>query len=131
MVPPIRAIALLVSLAVMLAGPVSSLAALVDGECCCTEAETQFDEPATDSCCAGKVEQAPAEHKPCQDDDSGHCPGDCDCCVNCSAVTPPAQFNRPIVGVDLPDAEPDTWLAFEPQSHAIEAHFSLLRPPRS
>jgi hypothetical protein len=127
-VTPIRAIAMLVALAILLAGPVSSLAALTGGECCCTESVT-VDKPATDSCC--KAEPSPAEHTPCQDNDSGHCPGDCDCCVNCSAVTPPAKFNRPATGFDLPDAQPDTWLAFETQSHAIEAHFSLLRPPRS
>jgi hypothetical protein len=128
-VTPTRAIALLVSLAILLAGPVSSLAALAGGECCCTEALVQVDRAPTDSCC--KAEQAPAEHKPCQDDDSGHCPGDCDCCVNCSAVSPPVQMNRPGTGLDLPRQEPDSWRAFEPQSHAIEAHFSLLRPPRN
>ncbi|MFI4916584.1 MAG: hypothetical protein ACIAS6_08780 [Phycisphaerales bacterium JB060] len=123
-----RPIAMLVSLAILLAGPVSSLAALADSECCCTETTTQVDQTAGDSCC--KAEQAPAEHQPSQDEDSDHCPGDCDCCINCSAVTPPVQLSRPGSALDLPQHEPDTWQAFEPQSHAIEAHFSLLRPPR-
>lgn len=125
---PIRAIAMLVGLAVLLAGPVSSLAALVDGDCCCTETASQVGETTSDSCC--KAEQAPTEHQPCQDDD-GHCPGDCDCCVNCSAVGPTVQLNRPSTSLHLPDRQPDHFAAVEPQHHAIEAHFSLLRPPRS
>lgn len=136
MVTPTRAIALLLSLAVLLAGPVSSLAALVEGGCCCTESVTQLDLTPAHSCCESQTENEPDQRESNQSESNqsenpGQCPGDCDCCVNCSAVGPPVQFNRPMSGIELPDSEPDTWQAFEPQSHAIEAHFSLLRPPRS
>lgn len=127
MVTPIRTIAMLVALAVLLAGPVSSLAALIDSDCCCTETATQVDQTPADSCC--KAEQTPVEHQPCQDDD-GHCPGDCDCCVSCSAIGPTVQLNRPSANLHLPDRQPDAFTSAEPQSHAIEANFSLLRPPQ-
>lgn len=127
MVTPTRAIALLVTLAILLAGPVSALASLSD--CCCTEPVAQVDPSPADSCCTAQADQ-PADQKPCQDDGSGHCPGDCDCCVACTAVSPPAQMSRSTAAFDLPDLQPDAWRAFEPQSHAVEAHFSLLRPPR-
>ena len=124
MVTPIRAIALLVSLAVLLAGPVSSLAA--SGDCCCTEVATQVETDASDNCC-----ESPANQDSRDDNTPGECPSDCESCVSCSVMGQPVQFNRPAMGLDLPDPQPDAFTAIEPQNHAIEPHFSLLRPPRS
>ncbi|UYV12142.1 MAG: hypothetical protein NCW75_12670 [Phycisphaera sp.] len=128
MVTPIRAIVLLVSLAVLLAGPVSSFAAT--GDCCCTQAATQADAGATDACC--EVPGDRPEHQDSRDDDTpSECPSECDTCVSCSVMSQPVQLSRPTMGLELPDSQPDAFTAIEPQSHAIEPHFSLLRPPRS
>lgn len=128
MVTPIRAIALLLSLAILLAGPVSTLAA--SGDCCCTEAITLVDAEASDTCCEA-LSGAPADEEPPNDNTPGDCPSDCESCVSCSVMGQPVQLNRPPIGLDLPDPQPDAFTAIEPQNHAIEAHFSLLRPPRS
>lgn len=125
MVTPIRLIALLVSLAIALAGPASSWAA--SGDCCCTEAAAQIEVEAVDSCCQS---DAPAEQDT-NDNAPGECPSDCDSCVTCSVMGQPVQFNRPATSLDLPDPQPDAFTGLEPESHAIEPHFSLLRPPQS
>lgn len=124
MVTPVRFIALLVSLAVVLAGPVSTWAAT--GDCCCVETAAQVDVDAADSCCGS---EAPADQNS-HDEEPGDCPSDCDACVWCATMGQFAKMSRPALGLDLPDPQPDTLTALEPQSHAIEAHFSLLRPPR-
>lgn len=128
MVTPIRAIALLLSLAILLAGPMSSLAA--SGDCCCAEAAIQVDAGAADTCCEA-LSGAPAEEDSHEDNTPGDCPSDCESCVSCSVMGQPVQFNRPAMGLDLPIPQPDAFTAIEPQNHAIEPHFSLLRPPRS
>lgn len=127
MVTPIRAIALLVSLAILLAGPVSSLAGLIEDECCRTLSTVQVDNAPADSCCDSQLDN----HDPSQDNGDRPCPGDCDCCVSCSAMGKPVPLNRFSPGFFLPDRQADTLSVVEPQNHAIEAHFSLLRPPRS
>lgn len=124
MVTSVRLIAILVSLAIALAGPASSWAA--SGDCCCAEAAEQVDADTPDSCCQSYT---PAEQDT-HNDAPGECPSDCDSCVTCSVMGQPVQLSRPTLSLDLPDPEPDAFTALEPQNHAIEAHFSLLRPPR-
>lgn|GEM_PF-4401230 len=126
----IRAIALLMTLAVLLAGPASSLAGLIDDDCRCTLSTAQIDDKASGSCCDLQTEQTD-DRAPSQDNDDQQCPGDCDCCVSCSAMSKPVPLNRNSTSFFLPDRQPDTFAAVEPQNHAIEPHFLLLRPPRS
>lgn len=131
MVTPTRAITLLLALAILLAGPASALAASFGG-CCCSQTAAeevmQADAPSEHSCCSAAPEQSePAQDEPCHDEDSQSC----DCSMPCCMMAKTPQLARATIGLDLPDAEPDAFHGLEPVSHAVEAHFSLLRPPRS
>ncbi len=124
-VTPVRLIALFVSLAIVLAGPASSWAA--SGDCCCTDAAAQVEAEPTDSCCQS---DGPVDQDSHDTDLPGECPSDCESCVSCSVMGQPVQMSRPASPLDLPDPQPDAFTALEPESHAIEPHFSLLRPPQ-
>lgn len=74
-------------------------------------------------CCSSE----PAEREPAPERDHQ----DCDCTMPCCTAGKTMPLVRAFAGLDLPDAQPDTLAVLEPESHAVEAHFSLLRPPRS
>ena len=122
---PARAIATLLSLAIMLAGPVSAFVGAF-GDCCCTSAtnSTSVERSTADrDCCSSE----PTDRQPSPERDHQ----DCDCTMPCCTAGKTMPLVRAFVGLDLPDAQPDTLTVREPESHAVEAHFSLLRPPRS
>lgn len=131
MVTPARAIAMLLSLAILLAGPASALAGAW-GDCCCqtpstsqTDAPSNEDAPAGGECCSQEPADPDREPAP----ERGH--QDCDCTMPCCTAGKTVPLARAHFGLELPDALPDAFIALEPESHAVEAHFSLLRPPRS
>ena len=128
-----RAIAMLLALAIMLAGPVSALAGAL-GECCCSSADKTAlasdlaSEAPASACCSSEASQPLHEQdgEPAPDRDHQ----DCDCTMPCCTAGKTMPLARAMTGLSLPDTQPEEFDVAEPQSHAVEAHFSLLRPPR-
>lgn len=127
-----RSIAVVLVLAMILAGPVVPLMAWVGEDCCdgthMPVSSMSHEEPESrDGCCPTQDNGTPADDRqPCPEED----PGDCDCPMPCCAVGMTMPLARAMPGLDLPGGEPEAFLMADPQSHSIEAHFSLLRPPR-
>lgn len=128
-----RAIAVFVVIALLFAGPLSPLLAMANGECCCTGPERAV-EIVGDSCCtpesesAGRGIETEVSHG---SDDEAPCSEGCDCPMPCCTAGKTMPLNRAASGLELPDHRPDALLAHDPENHAIEPHFSLLRPPRA
>ena len=127
-----RVIAMLLVLAMILAGPVAPLMARGGDNCCDGSYPTLS--PVSDvqpeshvSCCSTRASDTPTEDRPACPEES---PGGCDCPLPCCAVGKTMPLARSVPVLELPDNEPEAFHATDPQSHPSEAHVSLMRPPR-
>lgn len=121
--------------AMILAGPISPLMAKGEGGCCTmpSRAGTQSQAEPAHACCmvpdADEVplpaDQPEGEHPGCPDDGTG-----CDCPMPCCVSGKVQPLGRVGVAFDLPAIEPQDEPWAEYTNHAVEARFSLLRPPR-
>lgn len=124
-----RAIAMLLVLAVFLAGPVTALGGALN-ECCCSQSESVVsgDQDLNTDCCTAP--DVPEEPSPGSTHDDDHEHQSCDCTMPCCTAGKTTPLSRAAIDLDLPEFEPYAFVTREPESHAIEPHFSLLRPPR-
>lgn len=134
-----RAIAFLLSLAMLLAGPMSSIAGVLS-TCCCDEqgvtdvfsdAAVLAAAPGPGDCCSTEAVEASDASEQERGSNSERDPAECNCPWHCCTVGKTMPMTRAMTGLELPEMQPEQLHMVEPASHAVDPHFSLLRPPRS